>query len=90
MTVTRTRTGWMISGDSIDLMMGMSPRSTICRACRHTRGDHKRSLIDPSKTGTSDNEAFGECERRDRRRTTSNGVCPCVGFVEPRLGEEAP
>lgn len=89
MSVKRTRTGWTIAGDSIDLMMGMSPRSTPCRACGHPRGEHDRTLVDPSKPGTSDNEAFGGCEKRDRRRTRSGGYCPCEGFVEPRLGEAA-
>jgi hypothetical protein len=74
----------------MDSAMGLKPRSTVCRACKHPRGDHKK-ILDPADAGkpffAPRNDTYGECERLDRRRTTSNGVCPCVGFVEPRVGE---
>lgn len=68
----------VFTGADIAEFFGQKNPNERCAGYGHERLDHNREVLRPG--GGEGSEAFHECERRDRRRKTSQ--CPCAKFEE--------
>lgn len=79
----------VFDGNDIAAAFGMPSPYTKCATCKHQRTNHNRVIDRPERAKAEGmfpgrKDTYEECQHFwDRRRTKTNGRCPCEKFVEP-------